>query len=110
MPEPYQQLGLIRATALEFDAIKPEEVIARLQPLAKPGEPWFGAAAELTAMAYLKQGRKDAGGEAVRGRLPPIPRSAGDAAQPGDPDRRNPGRRCDRAARRNQPAGMIDAN
>ena len=57
-PEPYQQLGLVRATALEFDAIKPEEVIARLQPLAKRGEPWFGAAGELTAMAYLKQGQK----------------------------------------------------
>jgi hypothetical protein len=57
-PEPYRQLGLVRATALEFDAIKPEEVIARLQPLAKRGEPWFGAAGELTAMAYLKQGQK----------------------------------------------------
>lgn len=58
MPETYQQLGLVRATALEFDAIKPEDVIARLQPLAKAGEPWFGAAGELTAMAYLKQGQK----------------------------------------------------
>lgn len=58
MPAPYQELGLIRATALEFDAIKPEEVIARLQPLAKPGEPWFGTAGEMTAMAYLKQGQK----------------------------------------------------
>ncbi len=58
MPETYQQLGLVRATALEFDAIKPEDVIARLEPLAKAGEPWFGAAGELTAMAYLKQGQK----------------------------------------------------
>ncbi len=58
MPAPYQELGLIRATALEFDAIKPEEVIARLQPMAKPGEPWFGTAGEMTAMAYLKQGQK----------------------------------------------------
>lgn len=58
MPEPYRQLGLIRSTALEFDAVKPEEVIARLEPLAKPGEPWFGSAAEMTAMAYLKQGQR----------------------------------------------------
>jgi hypothetical protein len=57
-PEAYQQLGLIRATALEFDSIKPAEVIARLQPLAKAGEPWFGSAGELTAMAYLKQGQR----------------------------------------------------
>ena len=58
MPAPYHDLGVVRATALEFDAIKPEEVIARLQPLAKPGEPWFGTAGEMTAMAYLKQGQK----------------------------------------------------
>jgi len=58
MPEPYRQLGLIRATALEFDTIKPEEVIARMQPMTKPGEPWFGTAGEMTAMAYLKQGQK----------------------------------------------------
>ena len=56
--EPHQQLGLVRATALEFDSIKPEQVIARLQPLAKAGEPWFGTAGELTAMAYLKQGQR----------------------------------------------------
>jgi hypothetical protein len=59
-PETYRQLGLVRATALEFDAIKPEEVIARMQPLAKPGEPWFGSAGELMAMAYLKQGQRQA--------------------------------------------------
>lgn len=57
-PEVYQQLGLVRATALEFDSIKPAEVIARLQPLAKPGEPWFGSAGELSAMAHLKQGQR----------------------------------------------------
>ncbi len=58
LPELYQQLGLVRATALEFDSIPPVEVIARMQPLAKAGEPWFGAAGELTAMAHLKQGQK----------------------------------------------------
>ena len=45
-------------TALEFDTMKPEQVIARLEPLAKPGNPWFGSAGEMTAMAMLKQGRK----------------------------------------------------
>lgn len=62
VPEPYQQLALIRATALEFDTIKPEEVIARLQPMTKPGEPWFASAGEMTAMAYLKQGQKQQAG------------------------------------------------
>jgi hypothetical protein len=42
--------------------MKPEDVIARLQPLAKPGTPWFGTAGELTAMAYIKQGHKDEAG------------------------------------------------
>ncbi|HET9811509.1 MAG TPA: tetratricopeptide repeat protein [Sphingomicrobium sp.] len=58
LPDAYRNLGVIRATAIEFDSIKPEEVIARLEPLAKPGEPWFGSAGEMTAMAYLKQGQK----------------------------------------------------
>lgn len=62
LPESYQDLGLIRATALEFDTLKPEEVVARLEPLTKPGNPWFGSAGELTAMAYLKQGQKDRAG------------------------------------------------
>jgi hypothetical protein len=59
LPEPYRNLALIRSTALEFDTVKPEDVVARMEPLAKPGEPWFGSAGELTAMAYLKQGQKD---------------------------------------------------
>lgn len=62
LPEPYRNIATIRATALEFDTIKPEEVIARLEPMTKPGNPWFGSAGELTAMAYLKQGQKDKAG------------------------------------------------
>lgn len=62
MPESYRDLSLIRATALEYDSIKPEEVIARLEPLTKPGNPWFGTAGEMTAMAYLKQGQKEKAG------------------------------------------------
>lgn len=59
-PKPFRDLALIRSTALQFDQMKPDDVIARLQPLAKPGEPWFGTAGEMTAMAYLKEGKKDA--------------------------------------------------
>jgi hypothetical protein len=57
LPKPYRDAALLRQTSLEFDSLKPAEVIARLQPLAKPGEPWFGSAAELTAVALLKQGK-----------------------------------------------------
>jgi hypothetical protein len=59
---PYRDLGLIRATSLQFDALKPEQVIARMEPMAKPGNPWFGSAGELTAMAMIKQGKKSEAG------------------------------------------------
>jgi hypothetical protein len=62
LPDPYRHAALIRQTALEFDQLQPQEVIARLEPLAKPGEPWFGSAGEMTALAMIKQGRsKEAG-------------------------------------------------
>ena len=35
----------------------PADVVARLQPLAVPGKPYFGSAGELLAMAYLEQGK-----------------------------------------------------
>ena len=54
----YRDVGTIRLTALEFDTLKPEDVVARLEPLAKPGNPWFGSAGEMTALALLKQGKK----------------------------------------------------
>ena len=62
LPQPYRDAALIRATGLEFDSIKPQEVISRMEPLAKPGNPWFGSAGEMTALAYLKLGQKDKAG------------------------------------------------
>ena len=56
--KPHRDIALIRQTALEFDTLQPQEVIARMEPLAKPGSPWFGSAAEMTAMALIKQGKK----------------------------------------------------
>lgn len=62
LPQPYRDAAVVRSTSLDFDTLKPEEVIARLEPLTKPGNAWFGSAGELTAMAYLKQGQKDKAG------------------------------------------------
>ena len=62
LPDPYRDAALIRQTALEFDQIKPDEVISRMQPFAKPGNPWFGSAGEMTALAMIKQGKKDQAG------------------------------------------------
>ena len=62
-PDPYRHAALIRQTALEFDSLKPEEIISRLAPLAKPGEPWFGTAGEMTALALVKQGKRQEAGQ-----------------------------------------------
>lgn len=63
LPQPYRDAALIRQTALEFDSLKPEQVIARMSPLAKTGNPWFGSAGEMTAMALIKQGKKAEAGK-----------------------------------------------
>ena len=57
-PQPYRDVALIRQTSLEFDQLQPQDIIARLAPLAKPGEPWFGSAGEMTALALIKQGQQ----------------------------------------------------
>lgn len=61
-PKPYRDLAAIRATAIQFDKLEPQKVIDRLKPLATPGNPWFGSAGELVAMAYLKQGKRELAG------------------------------------------------
>ena len=63
LPQPYRDLATVRLTALEFDTLQPQQVIARLEPLAKAGNPWFGAAGELTAMALLKQNQRARAGQ-----------------------------------------------
>jgi hypothetical protein len=55
VPAPYRELALLRRTALEYDKIPPAAVIDRLKPLAVAGNPWFGSAGEMVALAYLKQ-------------------------------------------------------
>ena len=62
LAQPYRDLALIRQTALEFDRLKPDEVIARMDPLATAGSAWFGSAGELKAVALIKQGKKQEAG------------------------------------------------
>jgi hypothetical protein len=62
LDQPYRDLAVVRQTAAEFDTLKPEEVVARLKPLAAPGNPWFGSAGEMTGIAYLKMGKNDLAG------------------------------------------------
>jgi hypothetical protein len=63
LPRPYRDAALIRQTALEFDQLQPQALITRLEPLTKPGEPWFGSAGEMTALALAKQGKRQEAGQ-----------------------------------------------
>ena len=63
LPDPYRNAALIRQTAMEFDQLQPQQVIARLEPLAKPDSPWFGSAAEMTALAMIKQNKTREAGQ-----------------------------------------------
>jgi hypothetical protein len=59
---PLRDLALIRQTALEFDMLPPDEVVARLKPLAEAGGPWFGSAGEMVAIAYMKMNKPELAG------------------------------------------------
>jgi len=63
LPDSYRNAALIRQTALEFDQLQPQQVIAQLEPLAKPDNPWFGSAGEMTALALIKQGKTREAGQ-----------------------------------------------
>ncbi|MGH6780675.1 MAG: tetratricopeptide repeat protein, partial [Sphingomonadaceae bacterium] len=60
--KPFRDLALIRQTAAEYDSLKPADVVARLGPLAKAGNPWFGSAGEMVAVAYLNMNKPDQAG------------------------------------------------
>lgn len=62
LDQPWRDLALVRQTSMEFNQMKPEEVVARLKPLAIAGDPWFGSAGEMTAIAYMKMGKRDLAG------------------------------------------------
>jgi hypothetical protein len=61
-PQPLRDLATIREIAIGFDKLPPQQVVDRLKPLAVPGNPWFGSAGELVALAYLKQGKPELAG------------------------------------------------
>jgi hypothetical protein len=60
--QPYRDLAIIRQTALEYDTLAPATVIERLKPLAVSGNPWFGSAGEMVAIAHLKAGKPELAG------------------------------------------------
>jgi len=83
LAKPYRDAALIRQTAVEFDKMPPDQVIARLKPLAVAGNPWFGSAGEMVAIAYLKQNKPQLAGPlfAAMAKDPNAPRSIRSRAQ-----------------------------
>ncbi|GAB5347838.1 tetratricopeptide repeat protein [Alteriqipengyuania sp. 357] len=63
LPEPLRDLAQLRAVVAAYDSLKPAEVISRLTPLAQEGEPYFGSAGEMVAMAHLDAGDEKKAGE-----------------------------------------------
>lgn len=62
LPQPYRDLATIRQVALNFEQMTPQQVVDKLKPLAVSGNPWFGSAGEMTAIAYMKMGKKNLAG------------------------------------------------
>ena len=63
LPQAYRDLATVRGTMTEYDSLKPDQVIARLLPLAVQGKPFFGTAGEMVAMAMLSKGDRNGAGQ-----------------------------------------------
>jgi hypothetical protein len=61
--QPWRDLALIRQTHIELETMKPQDVIARLTPLAVKGNAFFGSAGEMVAISYMKLGKKAEAGK-----------------------------------------------
>lgn len=68
LAKPFRDLALIRQTAAEFDALRPQVVVERMRPLAVPGSPWLGSAGEMMAVAQIRLGQTREAG-ALFGRI-----------------------------------------
>jgi hypothetical protein len=62
-PPALRDLARVREVSINFDRMKPADVIAQLSPLAKAGNAYFGSAGELVAMAHLESGNRAEAGK-----------------------------------------------
>jgi hypothetical protein len=62
-PPALRDLARIRDVSLNFDRMKPADVIAQLGPLATAGNPYLGSAGELVGMAHLESGNRAEAGK-----------------------------------------------
>lgn len=61
-PQPFRDLALVRQTAAEYDTLAPAKVVERLKALAVPGNPWFGSAGEMVAIAHMRMDKPELAG------------------------------------------------
>ncbi len=104
LPQPYRDAALIRQTALEFDSLTPDQVVERLKPLTKPGNPWFGSAGRNDCNGFDQSRQKGRSGAAVR-RDREGQKRAGFAPRPRSPGCRNSRRRRELCAAWPGPVG-----
>lgn len=57
-PPALRDLARIREVSLGYDTMKPADVIAKLSGIATPGNPYYGSAGELVAMAHAENGNR----------------------------------------------------
>ena len=57
LSQPLRDAATIKSIRLNFDTLPPASVVARLKEFAVPGNPWFGIAGEMTAIAHVKAGK-----------------------------------------------------
>jgi hypothetical protein len=59
LAQPFRDLATIRQLMLQYDTLPNPTLVAKLQPLAKPGSPWFGTAGEMLAVAHMRSGKPE---------------------------------------------------
>ena len=81
--QPFRDMALIRQTLIEYDSLKPQQVIDRLKPLANKDNAFFGTAGELTAIALIQTNRSTEAGRllAAVASDPETPQSLRDRAR-----------------------------
>ena len=62
-PPALKDLARVREVSINYDTMKPADVIAQFKDLATPGNPFFGSAGELVAMAHLEAGNRAEAGK-----------------------------------------------
>lgn len=56
VPAPLRDLARVRAARLSFDEAEPRAILSELDGLYEPGNPWFGVAGEMAAIAMIRAG------------------------------------------------------